>query len=127
MDSEFLDRYMDTYPQGRGPEMQGTCYSEEAMKHESIGLSHPVQLPLVELFQATTNYSQPYMVECWLQIEDPLENAGNRCSKDYDLLSLISEFKCLLIPPLLWLSSTQLLNVNGISFGDIQYTKSEGC
>lgn len=43
--------------------------------------------------------AENHMVQCRPQIEGPLENAGNRCSEASDLLSLILEFKCLLISP----------------------------
>lgn len=54
------------------------------------------------------------MVQCCLQIEGPLENAGNRCSEISDLSSLISEFKCPLISPFYcWAPHRGMLNVNG--------------
>lgn len=71
---------------------------------------------------------------CWkphgsgLQIEGPLDNVGNRCSQDSDLLAFILEFKHLLISPLYcWGPHTNMLNVNGNIFGDISYIKFEGC
>lgn len=76
------------------------------------------------------------MAQCCLQIEGPLENAGNRCSQGSDLSSLILAFKCVLISPFLLLSSTpghaqcqrdRLSFTTGLSFTDVSWIKYEGC
>lgn len=68
-----------------------------------------------------------HMAQCCLQIEGPLENAGNRCSEISDLSSLISEFKCLLISPFIAELHTAACSMSmGISLGDVQYITSEG-
>lgn len=86
-------------------------------------LSPPVHFqPLdTELWEVIATAAHRMAPSC-LQIEGPLERAGNRCLEISDLSWLISAFKCWLISPLLLLCSMSM----GIPFGDVQYIRSEG-